>query len=292
MESDELVLSSTALDVMVLPKVGGKVRQIVDKKTGDTLLVSPQKPFRQIPLGTEWTNYDTSGMDDCFPNIEPGKYPFPAWQGKQLFQMGEWVYGGWEVERAGDEVLTLERNGTSFDYHARKTFRMVDANTLEIHYTVENLSDLPFRYLWSAHPLIAVKDEFVLTIPKGDTTFTTFPRQKEVCRWPIYGSTDLSAQWIPRGDTLKIFLSGLSKGQCNLAFSDHNVSITFDLTTTPILGVWFNNFGFPERENPFRCIALEPCTSASDLLGDLGESAYPLLKPHDTNHWWIKVKVE
>lgn len=292
MGSDELVLSSTTLEVILLPKVGGKVQQIVDKRTGDTLLVSPQKPYRQIPLGSEWTNYDTSGMDDCFPNIEPGQYPFPSWQGKQLFQMGEWVYGGWEVERVDGDAVTLDRKGTSFEYRAKKRYRLIDENTLEIQYAVENLSDLPFRYLWSAHPLFDVKVEFEIRLPKGDVTFTIFPGERENYRWPIYASADLSTQWIPRGDTLKTFLSGLSEGRCNLAFSDHNISITFDLRITPILGIWFNNFGFPERENSFRCIAIEPCTSPSDLLGNLDESAYALLKPHDTNRWWIRIKVD
>lgn len=292
MKSEELVLRSTALQVVLLPKVGGKVRQVVDRRTGDTLLVSPQTHYRQIPLGKLWTTYDTSGMDDCFPNIEPGEYPFPPWQGKQLFQMGEWVYGEWEVEDADGDVVTLERHGTVFDYRARKTYRLIDANTLQVQYVLENLTDLPFRYLWSAHPLFSVKNEFELTLPKGNVTFTIFPGAREVYRWPIYGSVDLSGRWIAQGENLKIFLSGLSEGQCNLASSGHNISISFDLSTTPILGVWFNNFGFPESENPFRCIALEPCTSPSDLLGDLGESAYALLKPYDTNRWWIRIRVD
>lgn len=292
MGSDELVLSSTALQVAFLPKIGGKVRQIVDKRTGDELLVSPQRRYRQIPMGSLWTSYDTSGMDDCFPNIEPGEYPFPSWQGKQLFQMGEWVYGAWEVERADRDVITLERQGTSFDYRAKKTYQLSDPNTLQIQYAVENLSDLPFRYLWSAHPLFAVNNEFELRLPKSDVTFTTFPGEREVYQWPVYGSTDLSAQWIARGENLKTFLSGLSEGECNLAFSTHNISITFDLSTTPIVGIWFNNFGFPKAGNPFRCIALEPCTSPSDLVGDLDETAYALLKPRDTNCWWIRIRVD
>jgi hypothetical protein len=273
MASNELVLSSADWEVTLLPKVGGKVRQIVKKGTGDTLLVSPSKPYRQLPSDSNWTNFDTSGMDDCFPNIEPGKYPFPLLQGRHLFQRGEWVYGGWEVERAEGDVVTLGRKGTSFDYHARKTYHLIDANTLEVQYSVKNLSDLPFRYLWSAHPLFVVKDQFELRIPKDDVTFTTFPGEGEVYRWPFYASTDLSRQWLPRGDTLKTFRSGLSVGRCNLTFSGHHISITFDLNKAPILGIWFNNFGFPENNNPSRCIALEPCTSPSDVLGDLDESS-------------------
>lgn len=288
---DELVLSSDELEVILLPKVGGKVRQIVKKRTGDTLLVPPAKPYRQLPFGSEWTDFDTSGMDDCFPNIEPGKYPFPSFQGRNLFQMGEWVYGEWEVEGVEHDAVTLGRRGRSFDYHAKKVYRLIDANILEVRYAVKNLGDRPFRYLWSAHPLFEVKDQFELTIPKGHLTFTTFPGKSEVYQWPLYASVDLSKQWLPRGDTLKIFLRGLSDGLCNLVFSSHRISITFDLNKTPVLGVWFNNLGFPENNNAFRCIALEPCTSASDVLGSLKENEYTLLKPHEVNSWWIRVEV-
>lgn len=289
---NELILSSDELEVALLPKVGGKLRQIVKKRTGDTLLVPPAKPYRQLPFGSEWTNFDTSGMDDCFPNIEPGKYPFSSFQGTTLFQMGEWVYGEWEVENAEVKEVTLGRRGRLFDYHVRKVYRLIGANTLEVRYSVENLGDRPFRYLWSAHPLFAVKDEFELTIPKGHLTFTTFPAKSEVYQWPLYASVDLSKQWLPRGDTLKIFLRGLSDGLCNLVFSSHRVSITFDLSKTPVLGVWFNNLGFPENVNAFRCIALEPCTSASDVLGELDENNYALLNPNDVHRWWIRLRIE
>jgi hypothetical protein len=291
MEFQELVLRSSRLEVTLLPGIGGKVRQIVDRKTGDPLLVSPTKPYQQIQVGNPWTDYDTSGMDDCFPNIEPGSYPFPGLLGEPLFQMGEWVYGAWDVSQADNETVVLERKGTRFNYLARKTYRLVDSDTLEIQYEVRNLAAAPFRYLWSAHPLFAVKDEFELQLPNDGINFKVFPGPGEFRPWPAYDSGDLSKEWIPRGRTLKTFLIGLRKGQCRLKFPHHTISITFDLKTTPILGVWFNNFGFPKVGSPFRCIAIEPCTTASDSLEQLEANAYPLMEPHNSNHWWLKIKI-
>lgn len=292
MEGQELVLRSSVLEVTLLPEIGGKIRQIVDRRTGDALLVPSSKPYRQIPVGDLWTDFDTSGMDDCFPNIEPGVYPFPDGKSQRLFQMGEWVYGGWEVERANSKVVVLGRGGISFNYHARKTYRMIDSDTLEIRYAVENLSDRPFRYLWSAHPLFAVRGQFRLRLPSGQKFFRVFPGKGEVYQWPTYVSTNLSSEWLPRGKTLKIFLRGLSKGECHLDLAERSICVTFDLATTPILGLWFNNFGFPGSENPFQCIAIEPCTSPSDLLGELEASAYPVVEQGHTNQWWFRIKVE
>jgi hypothetical protein len=292
MEFQELVLRSAHLEITYLPEIGGKVRQIVDRRTGEPLLVSPTKTYQQIPSGCQWTDYDTSGMDDCFPNIEPGLYPFPGLRGKQLFQMGEWVYGAWDVSQADDETVVLERKGIRFDYLARKTCRLSDSNTLEIQYAVQNLMDIPFRYLWSAHPLFAVRDEFELQLPNKELDFKVFPGPGKYRPWPAYDSTDLSNQWIPRGRTLKTFLSGLKDGQCRLQLPNRTISVTFDLKTTPVLGVWFNNFGFPKSGIPFRCIAVEPCTSRSDSLEQLETNAYPVLEPRQTNRWWVRIRIE
>jgi hypothetical protein len=291
MKFKEWVLKSSRLEVTLLPGIGGKVRQIVDRKTGDPLLVSSTKPYQQIPPGSLWTDFDTSGMDDCFPNIEPGSYPFPHLKGEQLFQMGEWVYGAWDVSQASEESVVMERKGIRFDYLSRKTYRLADSNTLEIQYEVRNLADSPFRYLWSAHPLFAVKDEFELQLPNDGIHFKVFPGPDEYRPWPAYNSTDLSRQWVPRGRTLKTFLSGLTDGQCCLKLPNHTMTLTFDLKTTPILGVWFNNSGFPRAGNPFRCIAIEPCTTASDSLDQLEAPAYPLIEPHHSTQWWLNLQV-
>lgn len=291
MEFQKLVLRSSRLEVTLLPDIGGKVGQIVDRKTGEPLMVSPTRAYQQIPTGTQWTDYDISGMDDCFPNIEPGSYPFSGLRGQQLFQMGEWVYGGWDVNQAGDGNVVLERRGIRFDYLARKTYRLLEPDTLEIQYEVRNLADSPFRYLWSAHPLIAVKDEFELELPNDGIHFKVFPGPGEYHSWPAYNSTDLSHQWIPRGRTLKTFLSGLKDGQCRLKLPDRTISIIFDITATPFLGVWFNNFGFPKAGNPFRCIAIEPCTTPSDSLDQLEATAYPLIEPRHSRRWWLKLRV-
>ena len=70
-----LRIESPKLAVDVLPEVGGKIGQIRDKLSGREFLVAPRKPLRTIPLDGDWLQYDTSGMDDCFPNIAAGPYP-------------------------------------------------------------------------------------------------------------------------------------------------------------------------------------------------------------------------
>jgi hypothetical protein len=285
-----ITLQSSMLRIDVLPEVGGKISQIQDKRSHRELLIPAQKPYQPIPWGDQWMDYDTSGIDDCFPNIAPGPYPFAPWEGLPLPQLGEWVYGSWDVESTSKRQVTLNRAGVLLPYRARKIVGLADDQTLEVQYAVENLSAYTLRYIWCAHSLFVADQAFRLTLPDGDLSFRVFPADGARYQWPTFHSVDLSCQWIPCGSTLKIFVSGLSEGWCELWLGDYRLHMSFDLTATPFLGLWFNHYGFPQNR-PFRCIAIEPCTAPSDLLDELGPDAYPLLEPGSLNQWWFKLRV-
>ncbi len=98
-----LRIESPALLVDLLPEVGGKLGQIRDRVSDRELLIGPQKPYRTIPSDGEWILYDTSGMDDCFPNIAAGPYPAEPWTDLHLLDLGEWTHGVWDVVEAGTD---------------------------------------------------------------------------------------------------------------------------------------------------------------------------------------------
>ncbi len=285
-------LESPALLVDILPEVGGKVGQIRDKASGHDLLVPPQKPYRTIPFDGDWLQHDTSGMDDCFPNVAAGAYPETPWTSARLPDLGEWTHSAWNVRKTGATEIVMEKAGHALPYSAVKTIHFADEQTLEFSYAVENRGSYPMRYLWSAHPLIAVEDAYELQLPQGDMTFKTFPPNEDVYRWPSLGEGNISSRWIPHGTTLKIFVIGLSEGWCTLQLPGHVLRFTFDLRALRVLGIWFNNFGFPRESNrPFRCIAVEPCTSPSDLLDNLEPAAYPRIAPGETARWSMQLTI-
>jgi hypothetical protein len=289
-------IQSRALLVGILPEIGGKIGQIRDRHSGDDLLIAPRRPYRTIPIDGDWLQHDTSGMDDCFPNIAQGCYPQAPWSTVHLPDLGEWTHGVWEVVEADPARVVLQKSGNALPYFATKNVRFLDERSLEFSYVVENRGTAPLRYLWSAHPLIAVSHAFHLELPPGDLTFCTFPSDGVVRPWPVYDGIDLSRQWVPRGANLKIFVSGLAEGWCALHLPAHSLRFTFDLESVPVLGVWFNNHGFPESspnasKSGFRCIAVEPCTSPSDLLDDLTPSAYPVMRPGESARWSLGLHI-
>lgn len=284
-------IQSSALLVTVLPEVGGKIAQIRDLESGHDLLIGPRRPYRTIPIDGDWLQHDTSGMDDCFPNVAQGRYPQAPWSNIHLPDLGEWTHGTWELANAAPDSIVLQRSGTALPYFARKTVRVAAERHVEFSYVVENRGSAPIRYLWSAHPLISVPGSFAIELPAGNLTFRTFPRDGEIRPWPMYEGVDLSREWIARGANLKVFVTGLTQGWCAMHLPSHSLRFRFDVEAIPVLGLWFNHDGFPASDDAFRCIAVEPCTSASDLLDELAPSAYPVLHPGEGVEWSLSLQV-
>jgi hypothetical protein len=286
-------LESSALLVDVLPEVGGKVAQIRHKASGCNLLIPPQRPYRTIPANGDWLKHDISGMDDCFPNVAAGTYPEPPWNSISLPDLGEWTHSAWSIRHNTATQLVMERPGHALPCFAAKTIRFADEQTLEFSYNVENRGPFPIRYIWSAHPLIAVHEKFKLLFPAGQSNFTLFPPNRDVHLWPLYMGRDISTEWIPLGTTLKIFVTGLNEGWCALELPEYTLRFSFDLHALPAVGIWFNNFGFPrDHGRAFRCIAVEPCTSPSDLLDHLDAAAYPRIFPGAAAEWSMRLTIE
>lgn len=285
-------LESSALLVDVLPEVGGKTAQVRDKASQRDLLISPQRPYRSIPIDGDWLKHDTSGMDDCFPNVAAGTYPQAPWAGAKLPDLGEWTHLVWSVEKSERRELVMRAEGQVLPYTAIKTLRFADEHTLHFSYSVVNRGLHSFRYLWSVHPLIAVGEQFALQFPAGDLAFRLFPPTPETFTWPIFKGASLSNDWIPSGTTLKIFVTGFSEGTCALVLPNCTLRFVFDPHLLPVVGIWFNNFGFPrDGGQPFRCIAIEPCTTPSDLLDQLDQAAYPQIPPGATLRWELQFTV-
>ena len=281
-----IVLRTPALELEVLPEVGGKVAQICHRESRTDVLIGPRRSYRAIPPDRPWVEYDTSGIDDCFPNVDQGPYPFEPWREVALPQMGEWARGGWDVVAADSRAVTLERAGSVLPYLARKRIELTDDSTLRLSYNVRNTGCDSFHYVWSAHPLIAVGETFSLRLPGQELRFVTFPHDGKTYRWPTYRAVDLSSEWLPRGKTLKAFAFGLSAGWCELVAFGRTLRFEFDLTVNPIVGFWFNNYGFAGGgAEPFRCIAVEPCTSPTDVLHALPATTYPVLAPDACADW-------
>ena len=178
-------------------------------------------------------------------------------------------------------------------YVARKSVELIGDRALRLSYTVRNLGTERFHYIWSAHPLIAVGESFSVRLPGDRLSFVTFPHDGQKYRWPMYRGVDLSREWLPHGQNLKVFVSGMSTGWCELLTCGRMLRFEFDLNAHPIVGLWFNHYGFRGGgDEPFRCIAVEPCTSPTDVLHALAPDAYPSIAAGSSAEWWFTVTID
>ena len=159
-----------------------------------------------------------------------GPYPQAPWTALifPILASGHMVRG--MSSRPIPDKVVLQRSGIALPYFATKTVRLLDQRSIwSSLYMVENRGSAPFRYLWSAHPLISVPCAFAGSkLPPGNLSFRTFPADGKVRPWPMYKGTDLSSHWIPQGTNLKIFVSGMTEGWCALHLPSHLLRFTFD----------------------------------------------------------------
>ncbi|HEX9110721.1 MAG TPA: hypothetical protein VF845_04540 [Terriglobales bacterium] len=60
--------------------------------------------------------------------------------------------------------MLLAITGVRLPYVFRKRIRLA-GTAVEIRYTLASVSDKPFKYLWSAHPLLAVEAGAKIVLP-------------------------------------------------------------------------------------------------------------------------------
>lgn len=273
-----LFMQSQRLRVAVLPGVGGKISRI--EHDGRELLVQPAHEHETVPFGAIWTDFEISGMDECFPNIEATSgYPHDH---------GEWAYGTWNVAQSDGRSITLQRETPK--YSARRTMHLVGDEEIKFAYDVLNTGNDRLRYLWAAHPLFDVSDgRFELTLPSEGGKMRVFPTG-ETGEWPMWHGVDLRREWPPAGTSLKMFILETRKQWCELRLSQVKIRLTFNGDDAKSLGIWFNNGGFATG-TASRCIAVEPTTSASDRVGDALVERYPEIAPGERRQWSMQFKI-
>ena len=138
-----MTLLSDALEVSVLPELGGKLQSL--RRPGsdkDFLLAPPERPYQRAHPGALFEAFDTSGFDECFPTIFPDD--------------GALWSIPWRCEASADgHALEMEAQVSGAPWRFRRRLSL-EGDTLRFEYRVSSLLDPSQRFLWSAHPLLEV----------------------------------------------------------------------------------------------------------------------------------------
>lgn len=301
---ERITVENEQVSFSLLPQIGGKMISLILKENDHEYISSSERPFRIPTYGANFADYDISGFDECFPAIAEGFYPEEPWKGVHIPDHGELWTLPWESEIEG-ETLRLTVFGVRFPYRFVKVFTL-EENRVEVNYQVTNFSPVGFKYIWAAHPLLAVTPGTKITLPGEPRIRTDWSKNERLGRllyetsWPRAQGAggeviDLSIVNSPEvNQATKFFTTVLEQGWCALhdPLTGNFLKFSFPVEKIPYVGVWINEGGWPLEGQPSYNVALEPCTGCPDKLDTaIQRDEYASLKGHGENTWTLVITV-
>jgi hypothetical protein len=304
-EFERVILQNDAIRTVILPELGGKIGSLVSLKTGrEFFLQHPDRSYRRAHYGDPFGDFDISGFDECLPTVSECPYPEPPFASVTLPDHGEVWALPWKHDLQGEELI-LEVAGVHLPYLLRRKTRL-SGSVVELDYEISNTGSKPFKYLWSAHPLLMIEAgaEIVLPPDVGEVLVdysagnhlavgktNTWP-----CAWTADGkSVVLNMISGPDQKTAdKLFTPVLTKGYCGLRFPSTGEAIFFRFNpqAVPFVGLWICQGGFPADGPPEFTVALEPCSGRPDsLVTAIARGECPELLAQATNRWTLHIEV-
>lgn len=274
------VIENDKLIVKVLKDFGAKILSIYHKETDYELLFQTTKNEYKIPkLGDSFEEYDTSGVDEMLPTIDPCFYPNSY---VKLNDHGDVWAQKWENDINDNTLISKVRSDTlKLDLHRSIT---LEDDEIILSYKLKNLTEQDHYYLWAFHGLLNFNDKTELEFPTNgeiinvlDSTTYDFD-YKKLSEYPDKNSYKF------------YFVDEIDNGEVKIFQRDKNLEIKYNFSTdiNKYLGVWVTKGGFKGEYN----FAIEPSSGFYDSLerAFLNKKASKI-DSKDEKNWELKIKV-
>ncbi len=304
-----LSIRNNLIEAVFLPQLGSKMIGLINKKTGTQFLLENQgkdKIYKQAFHGADYSMYDASGFDECFPTIEASEVTVQngnAGSNKINYpDHGELWSKEWNYKIQGESILFFTK-GVNAKYTIEKMITLKE-NHLIIDYNLVNLSGCTLNYIWSAHPLLAVEEGDRIIIPEcvdkllvnwaSDAEIGTFGQYIE---WTSLNSDSNGRNYFKikskdTGIALKGFTDSLDKGFAVLyrPLKNESILISFDSKKLPYLGIWLCYGGWPVDSNKKHfTVALEPASGRPDSLSEaIKRNECSVIGINEEKNWQIE----
>ena len=184
---------------------------------------------------------------------------------------------------------------------------LLEDNQLNLNYRVENYCSFDLDYIWSIHPHFNLYENTRILIdgnPDICVDFTknnAFELKSKKYKWPVLqtedgGKIDFSLITdIDSGEAEKLYLSNLVKGEVKVNYLDKKESITFKFNKDILknCGIWIDKSGWPFNSNPYKVMAIEPCSCISDRFEDsFQKGVFETVKSKSYNEWNLVLILE
>lgn len=301
-------LENQHLKVSLLPEFGGKICSLIHKRSGTELLKQPLVPVEQIDppfYGEDFSSSHAFGFDECFPNIAPGRYETDE-KFIQLPDHGEvWCGEASVIQKNGE--LILSHSGRSIHYMFVKKVKL-KGNRLIINYSIENLEQAAFSYIWSAHPLLEVSQGDELLVPPSMEEVTVNWTSDENLwnlgdrlSWPEIDTGNPRKDFRivqPKSDRFaaKLFGKMDTADRVGIYRKEADLSLLFHYNpeTVPYLGLWLCYGGWPKNNSTGDyTVALEPSRGgADDLAYAIKQGLSFHIEPSEIQNWQLEVSIK
>lgn len=303
-----VVIGNGHVQVQLLPELGAKMVELRNERTGRQFLLEPDshgRGYSRARYGSDFSRYDASGFDECFPTVAAidgegagagGLPPFP--------DHGELWSRPWDVE-LGEDSATLRIEGVRSPYTFEKRITLT-GNRLHLDYAVRNRASGPLRFVWAAHPLLRAEPSARFLLPESvDAVRLDWASDARLgapgatLPWPHLsepGGLDYSV--VPGEDlgwAVKCFTPRLDRGFAGIHYpeTDDVLLFTFDAAEIPYVGLWLCYGGWPEDANAkHRAVALEPTIGRCDsLLDAMRRGEHGEIGGDDVHTWSLELSV-
>jgi len=313
-EWPSITLVNDALQLLVIPELGGKIVSLKSRRTGrEWLWSNPHIPHAKPSHDAlNFGMYDSGGWDEIFPTIDPCSVPDTAWGERQLTDHGELWYQPWQVDaaritenRSAELKLVVDDMDLPFRFGRTLTLNG-NRGSLRVHYEVLNRSELPLPFIWAAHPLFAIEPGDAIILPPSTIVSSTgnvglsLAGDSLPFAWPqlkLATGEVIDVNRIPdhsAGFAIKLFAENVTPPTVEIA--DHTrlerLQISF---SSPIshCGLWLNYGAWSgaSTKNYFN-IGVEPTTSPCDSLEmACGKKLAVAIQPYSEKRWQLNLSI-
>jgi galactose mutarotase-like enzyme len=286
-------LRSNVLELLVVPELGARLLRLRSLCSGTEWMWHPPGAMRLFRnrLGDAFEHSTLAGADECVPTIAACEVA-----GRRLPDHGEAWASAWEIDEDawsnGALRTRLKLPVSPFEFERCIT---MNAGTLRFEYRIRNLSRNEESFLWAFHPLFSLLSGDRIELPR------------HVCRVRINASVGYAFA-APCGERtwpepfpsvrfdslgsgcakLVADFSGCREAWSAIVRGSRRLSICFDPSEIPYLGVWFTRGGWHGHTHA----ALEPTNAASDALLDVDGTSHNRLAPCAERHWSFRLRIE
>ena len=264
-----VILENRALRVVVLPELGGRIWSIVYKPRDRELLWhNPRIPPQKAPFGAPFDNVWCGAWEEMFPTPAPGVI-----NGETYPDHGEVWSLAWDATtESQQESVTLqlrcETPISAIRMEKRITLREGEPR-LEVAYSLTNLSQSDFPFLFALHPAFQVTPRSRLDFPPMSVELEpTYPGSlvgvQSPFAWPFAtrGGKPVDLRIVQpdsSGEVYFFYGTNFREGWC--AITDTRERLTRGLVFSPEVfrSCWlFATYGGWRN---YHVAILEPCTS-------------------------------